>query len=151
MPSRCPNPVSNARVAAPHGVHLRGGAVLCGVLLVLAAAGSLRPDPAGHGTHEQLGWPPCSFLVRTGTYCPMCGLTTSLSAGANGRVLAAARAHLMGLVLLAGMAALAGAGAAELTGGRPVLHRLHLRHWPAALGAAMVVGWAVKVLTGPPV
>jgi len=46
---------------------------------VLATAVALTPDPAGHGTHTQLGLPPCGFIVFLGVPCPGCGLTTAFS------------------------------------------------------------------------
>lgn len=48
-------------------------------LAVIATATTLTPATAGHGTHMQLGLPPCGFLVSTGLPCPGCGLTTSFS------------------------------------------------------------------------
>lgn len=46
---------------------------------VFVVAAFLSPDPAGHGTHTQLGLPPCGFLFATGVPCPGCGLTTSFA------------------------------------------------------------------------
>ena len=48
-------------------------------LAVIATATTLVPAAEGHGTHTQLGLPPCGFLVSTGLPCPGCGLTTSFS------------------------------------------------------------------------
>ncbi|MFK8000312.1 MAG: DUF2752 domain-containing protein [Polyangiales bacterium] len=48
-------------------------------LAVIATATTLNPAAEGHGTHMQLGLPPCGFLVSTGLPCPGCGLTTSFS------------------------------------------------------------------------
>ncbi|MCA9610613.1 MAG: hypothetical protein KC619_33690, partial [Myxococcales bacterium] len=41
-----------------------------GPLAVLVTAAMLTPSPEGHGTHTQLGLPPCGFLVYTGYPCP---------------------------------------------------------------------------------
>jgi hypothetical protein len=43
----------------------------------------LRPSPDGHGTHQQLGLPPCPSVVLFGRLCPGCGLTTSFAAAAR--------------------------------------------------------------------
>lgn len=59
----------------------------------------LRPDPRGFGTHQQLGLPPCNFQEVSGIPCPGCGLTTSFTNMAHGRVLDAFGAHLMGPLL----------------------------------------------------
>ncbi len=54
-------------------------AVLCISSLVLAVARLLQPAANGVGTHQQLGLPPCYFLLYTGIPCPACGLTTSFA------------------------------------------------------------------------
>ena len=37
--------------------------LLLGVLVMVAVGLYLTPDPAGHGTHQQLGLPPCLGLL----------------------------------------------------------------------------------------
>ncbi|MER3414527.1 MAG: hypothetical protein C4340_04500 [Armatimonadota bacterium] len=74
---------------------------------MLFAAGSLSPDPSGHGTHRQLGLPPCAFNLATGKLCPSCGLTTSFAAMARMDVTTATRAHALGPALFVLMAVLA--------------------------------------------
>ena len=54
-----------------------GLAGLLGGLLLLAT--SVRPDPRGFGTHEQLGLAPCAFRVLLNLPCPTCGGTTSFA------------------------------------------------------------------------
>jgi hypothetical protein len=56
---------------------------------VLALAIWLSPDPAGHGTHMQLGLNNCTFLSLTGYPCPMCGATTTFALWAHLRPVAA--------------------------------------------------------------
>lgn len=56
------------------------GLVLLAMLVVGAA---LRPAPEGHGTHQQMGLPPCGFYLATGTPCPTCGMTTAFAHVAN--------------------------------------------------------------------
>lgn len=58
---------------------------LIGISVVVLAY-SLEPDPAGHGTHTQLGIPACGFFTVTGYPCPSCGLTTSFSHMARGNL-----------------------------------------------------------------
>ena len=73
---------------------------------VLGLAAWLRPDPAGLGTHRQLGLPPCAFEQMTGVPCATCGCTTSFSHAANGSMLDAFTTQPFG-ALLAVMTAMA--------------------------------------------
>ena len=66
-------------------------------MLVLAAV--LRPDPAGLGTHEQLGLPQCSLRLLYGTRCPACGMTTSWAHYVRGHWIQACQANVGGFVL----------------------------------------------------
>jgi hypothetical protein len=52
-------------------------ASLFGGLLFVAT--SVRPDPRGYGTHEQLGLAPCGFRTLFHIPCPTCGGTTSFA------------------------------------------------------------------------
>lgn len=73
----------------------------------LVVASRLAPSPAGMGTHQQLGLPPCTIVVFFGMRCPSCGMTTSWALATHGRLIAAAQANSGGL-LLALIAASAG-------------------------------------------
>lgn len=70
-----------------------------GLLALLATAWALTPSDRGYGTHRQLGFPPCSFMVMFGRRCPSCGMTTSWSYLMRGRPLAAAQANCGGAAL----------------------------------------------------
>lgn len=75
------------------------------VLLALLGIGAaLRPDPAGHGTHTQLGMPPCGFLSATGHPCPTCGMTTAVSLAARASPLASFKTQPFALLLALGAA-----------------------------------------------
>jgi hypothetical protein len=71
-------------------------ALLCaaaGIVGVFVTVAMLRPDPKGHGTHTQLGLPPCAYLRLTGRRCPTCGMTTALAWSVRGRLDRAWRAN----------------------------------------------------------
>ena len=62
------------------------------LLALLVTAETLTPDVRGHGTHQQLGLPPCTFYLVFQRPCPACGMTTSwawLLRGEIGHALAA--------------------------------------------------------------
>ncbi len=61
----------------------------------------LRPDPHSHGTHQQLGLPPCPSVLAFHRPCPGCGLTTSFTATVHGDFIAAFKAHAFGPILYA--------------------------------------------------
>jgi len=52
-------------------------AVVSLLVILLAIAKWLSPDPSGMGTHQQLGLPACTMLAFSGVRCPGCGMTTS--------------------------------------------------------------------------
>jgi len=68
-------------------------------LTVLAIARHLQPDPAGVGTHTQLGLGRCPVLALTGYPCPMCGMTTTFALMADLRPVDAALNQPFGVVL----------------------------------------------------
>jgi hypothetical protein len=70
-----------------------------GLLGLLAVAAMLEPNPSGHGTHQQLGLPPCTFWVLFGRPCPVCGMTTAWAHLMRGEWCDAVRANLGGTLL----------------------------------------------------
>ena len=76
-------------------------AVATGVILLglLAVARVLTPSPAGMGTHQQLGLPPCTFDAMFGVRCPSCGMTTSWSHFTRGSFVSSWNANPGGLCL----------------------------------------------------
>jgi len=60
---------------------------VCLTLLILAA--SIDPDRRGHGTHEQLGLPPCGIVEMYDVPCPSCGYTTTFAYAIRMRWIAA--------------------------------------------------------------
>lgn len=72
--------------------------VFVGWLLVSLTAFLLRPSVHGHGTHQQLGLPPCGSVLIFGRPCPGCGLTTSFAASVKGDLLTAWNANPFGTI-----------------------------------------------------
>ncbi len=77
---------------------LAGAAAVLVVGLALAA--SVEPDHRGYGTHERLGFGPCTFRVLFNRPCPSCGMTTAWACAAQGRLPGALRANVAGAVLV---------------------------------------------------
>lgn len=69
---------------------------------VTVTAVFLHPDPSGHGTHTQLGLPPCPSMLVMGRPCPGCGLTTSWTATVHGELATAWHANPWGPALYLG-------------------------------------------------
>jgi len=67
--------------------------------VLLSVAVMLEPNRRGFGTHEQLGLPPCTFVVLFEERCPSCGMTTSWSHLVRGNVTAAVAANPGGAML----------------------------------------------------
>ena len=70
------------------------------VLFVLSLR--LNPNPSGHGTHMQLGLPPCPSVLMFGRPCPGCGMTTSFSYCAKGDFVDGFKVHPFGPILFVG-------------------------------------------------
>jgi len=76
-----------------------------GMALVLGLAVTLNPyqpdgNPRTMGTHQQLGLPPCNFMVMTGYPCPSCGLTTSFSLMMHGDLVNSFRTNWVGTLMV---------------------------------------------------
>lgn len=78
---------------------LRGHLLWFGAWLgVTGVAAWLRPSEVGHGTHTQLGLPPCPAAFILHRPCPGCGLTTSWTRLLHGDIAGAFSAHWLGPV-----------------------------------------------------
>ncbi len=75
------------------------GAIGLGLVFLLAVAAVLKPSSFLIGTHQQLGLPPCSFLVLFGIPCPTCGMTTAWTLLMHGELMRALRANCGGVLL----------------------------------------------------
>jgi hypothetical protein len=75
------------------------GAIGLGLVFLLVIAAALKPSPYHLGTHQQLGLPPCSFLVIFGIPCPTCGMTTAWADLMHGELILAFQANISGVLL----------------------------------------------------
>jgi hypothetical protein len=114
------------------------GALAVAVPLVVAAR--LTPDPAGLGTHQQLGFSPCVFRAVWGVRCPACGMTTSWAYFVRGQFVASAQANPAG-AMLATMACVAVVVLIFHT----VAGRIPRRGWLVGLAWGMIVVFVVAV------
>jgi hypothetical protein len=120
-------------------------------LFGLALARWLSPDPAGFGTHEQLGLAPCTFFWLTTIPCPMCGATTAWALMADLRVLDALRTQPFAALLFGIHLAVTSLAIAELMSPRGRWARLASRLEERDVGvsmfflAALVLGWTYKI------
>lgn len=73
-------------------------------LLLVALATLLTPAPEGHGTHTQLGLPPCGFMQLFALPCPGCGVTTAAVLAARGELARAFVTQPFGAALALGLA-----------------------------------------------
>ena len=117
---------------------------------LIITAFTLTPDPAGHGTHTQLGLPPCGFLVYVGVPCPGCGLTTCFTNMVRFRFVEATQANPFGvalfLVTLAGIP-VSSMGIVRRLPVMATLDRLQVEKVAILLAVCSVVVWAVRVAT----
>ena len=69
------------------------------LVMMLAVARWLSPDPSGMGTHQQLGLPACTMLAFSGVRCPGCGMTTSWAHTMDGNFVEAFQTNAAGSLL----------------------------------------------------
>jgi hypothetical protein len=141
-----------APATIPAVERLLAGSVAAGCLTLLIVAASLTPDAAGHGTHQQLGLPPCGWLLATGYPCPTCGMTTAFAASAEGNFLTAFVTQPIGALLAVATAvvfwiALHIAAFGSRLGS--VVARLWRPRWLWIFAGAWAASWAYKIATWP--
>ena len=71
-------------------------------VLITGIALALHADPAGHGTHTQLGLAACPSAFLLNRPCPGCGMTTSWTALIHGDLAHSLQAHPLGPLAYAG-------------------------------------------------
>lgn len=125
-------------------------AVFLVAVAVLTVAYVLTPNTHdGVGTHKAMGLPPCGLYETTGIPCMTCGMTTSFSLAAHGRLEAAFSNQPAGAVLavLTAMAAVV-SGLALVTGMSlaPIGRALWRPRIVMLSGAALVAAWVYKIV-----
>lgn len=119
-------------------------------LAVIITAATLTPDTAGHGTHTQLGLPPCGFYVFTGLPCPGCGLTTCFAHMMRLEVTGAATANAFGVALFLVTFFTIPIAFMGMVRGWPViatLERLQFEKVVILLALCSTVVWTIRILT----
>jgi hypothetical protein len=93
-----------AKAAAKADIATRVVAVLVclACACVIATAIWVLPAADGHGSHTQLGLPPCMWAVVLHRPCPTCGMTTSFAYAVRGRLIDAAVTQPFGLLIALG-------------------------------------------------
>lgn len=115
---------------------------------VMITAMMLTPNPVGHGTHTQLGLPPCGFLMVTGLPCPGCGLTTCFTHMIRGEVVMACRANSFGVALFLVSFFTIPISATGFLRGWPVLEtldRMRFERVAILLAASSAVVWMIRI------
>ena len=142
----------------PHGslnLRLRALAAIVAILSCapLVIATFLTPSSAGHGTHVQLGMPPCGWAMYFGKPCATCGMTTAFAHAVRLDLVASAHTQPFGLFLaiLAGVVFWA-AVHATITGSDAAGLLLRTLVKPRALWSFAMAGalaWAYTWATWP--
>lgn len=97
FPSYGQTMVPSEHLSKPHRIASFIGSMVLGFGLLVAMW--LQPDGRGHGTHQQLGLPPCTFKFLLHIPCPACGMTTSWALAVRGDWQSAIQANSGGFVL----------------------------------------------------
>lgn len=133
----------------PMGLRLLWGLAAIAAFSLLLLAAYLRPAGEGLGTHEQLGLPPCGWIMAADMPCPSCGMTTAFSHAADGNLLGSFRAQPMGALLALGTAVIViAAGWTALSGSRlgPFLFGLMNARIGWAILVFALLAWVWKII-----
>jgi hypothetical protein len=96
---RTPVPVRTRSNQAERSDRLIAGVVAAACLALLTLSALITPSAEGHGTHTQLGLPPCGFAMAFNRPCPTCGMTTSFAHAVRGELGSAVVAQPFGAAL----------------------------------------------------
>ena len=140
--------VYRVRSRRPAVARLIAALLLALGLTLLGVAAWLEPDTRGHGSHQQLGMPPCVSIVLFGVPCPTCGMTTAFAYAVRGDVLSAFHAQPAGLLLALATIAMVGLSLGVLLTGR--VWRVNWYRIPptrVTIAALLIVlgGWIYKI------
>lgn len=129
---------------------LLAGLVALAILGLLTVAALLAPAAAGHGTHESLGLPACTWPTIFDIPCPTCGMTTAFAHAADASFPEAFATQPMGAALAVLLAAgfwlaLHSAVFGSRLGGIAASAWSGRAMW-VGLGA-LLAAWAYKILT----
>ena len=123
--------------------------VLTAAIMILGTTLWLDANPAGLGTHQQLGLPPCGFLASTRLPCATCGMTTAFVHAAHGRLLTSLLTQPAGMVFAIFTAMCAIISLWALTVGAPLEPVLRWLWRPITvwlLAVLVISSWVYKVL-----
>lgn len=133
---------------SPWGVRLSAGVAALAILFVLVLAARLSPDPKGHGTHTQLGLPPCTWAAYLERPCPTCGMTTAFAHAAHLQFWDSIKAQPFGALLAVFSAALFWACAHVAATGSRALAMVGgiFKGWTWwLLGLLFIASWLYKI------
>ena len=115
----------------------------------LALGAWMKPSEKGHGTHRQLGLPPCSWMLMYDMPCPSCGMTTAVSNAAHGRLWPSFRTQPAGATIAVLTSVVAAAATVGALFGSPLVAFLFSALTPSAAwmaGGGLVLAWVYKIL-----
>jgi len=147
--SKTDAPFNNRKPIDVVGTRVIAGLILAGCVAILSVGAYLTPSPAGVGSHEQLGLPPCSFLAVTGYPCATCGMTTAVAHVAHGHLLMAFYTQpagaLFGLSVVAG-ALISGYSLVTACSLSPIGRWLWRPRVICAIAAIVALAWIYKII-----